>query len=172
MKAEVAKKEEETRASTLIKAGRKLLDELKPILPTDELKRERWLKVYDEQIVAMQTEIKELADGTTNFLLMDPNEKGKRLEDDHGNPIKWDDKAKEIANSLFDFPESDERESDGDPAKKGRSNNSQKGANGLKKPASDTEYYKALAELEEKHTPAEFVVKSAELTKLYKGSNN
>lgn len=172
MKAEVAKKEEETRASTLIKAGRKLLDERKPILPEDAAKRERWLKVYDDEIVAMQTEIKELADGTTNFLLMDPNQKGKRLEDDHGIPVKWEDMANKIADGLFDFPESDERESDGDPAKKGRSNNQQKGANGLKKPASETEYYAMLADLETKHTPAEFATKSAELTKLFKGSNN
>ncbi len=147
LSSEVSKYERERTLSEIVDAANVLLDNLKPVLPSDAAKAKKLRGVFDNEIKALNYEVKTLDDGKKRYLLLD--KEGKRIEDAHGNPISFDAKVKEIAESYFDLQAAENRTGAGDPNKKNEGADS--GNFEFKKPANRDELNKMLLEIESKY---------------------
>jgi hypothetical protein len=86
----------------------------KPILSKDPLKAKNQLRPFIEEVKGFSYQVEDNG-GNRAFLLIDQS--GKRLEDKLGHPLKYTDKWNEIADKYFDFEQSTERSTAGDPDK-------------------------------------------------------
>ena len=159
--------EMEKRFAVVLSEANVIFDEMKPILPTNEVAAKNQRRVFEQAIKAIKYEIQKMQSGKTDIVLL--AEDGKtRLEDEHGNRIKFGDKVKEIVSSLYDLPASDDKSSAGDPNKRKKQTDGKEF--NLTKPKSDQEYIKMLSDIEaEGLSPKEYSEKVAALKKLYRG---
>lgn len=81
------------------------LDNLKPILPEDARKAQRWREKFVEEIG--QFEYQEADD---SFVVL---REGKPVQDSHGYVVKFPDHVHSIAGDLFEFQESEPRQTPG-----------------------------------------------------------
>lgn len=81
------------------------LDKLRPILPEDAKKAQRWREKYFEDFRNYDYQ----ESGDDIMLIKD----GERVKDTHGHPISFEDFARETAESYFDFKAADDRSSSG-----------------------------------------------------------
>lgn len=97
------------RVSNMVKAeAQDFLNTLDPILHDDPVKRATFQALYLDQVASLSYQV-ENDNGKASFLLLDKD--GKRLEDQHGHPVKVNEKWKAIASSIYDFKVSEERHS-------------------------------------------------------------
>lgn len=135
----LTKQKSEKNTETFTKKALEVLDELKPILPTDPKKAANQKNLYKMVLAGLKYNIAE--GGEIIFL----NEDGSRMQDEHGHPIDSTQYLKTLASNYFDFQAADQRQAGGDPNNKG--NNGGQGGNGLKKPATKEEYAKQMNEI-------------------------
>jgi hypothetical protein len=81
------------------------LDEYRPIIAGDAKKVLRWKEKYIEELYKSEYQDH---DGTPV-----PIKDGKPIQDEHGNPISFDDFTKNVATELFDFETAEQRSSSG-----------------------------------------------------------
>ena len=81
------------------------LDEYKPIIPGDAKKILRWKEKFVEELYKCEYQDHE---GTPV-----PTKDGKPIQDEHGNPISFDDFTKNVATEMFDFETAEQRSSSG-----------------------------------------------------------
>ena len=107
-KAKFEEKEKEyTRGTVLSVVEKKALDlisELNPVLSSDPKRAANQKKDLIEKIIKNGFEIQD-----NEIILI--GEEGKRLEDDHGNRIKFDDFVKDTVTSYYDLPVANPRSS-------------------------------------------------------------
>jgi len=111
------------------------LDNLRPVLPEDAKKAQRWKEKYIEEF--RNYEFKEL-DGSIKVL-----KDGKPLQDDHAYDVSFEDLVKQTASEFFDFQTADARSSAGNKSKEQRP---------ITAPKNDDEY---VAKIREAKTPEE-----------------
>ena len=105
----VAKDKEFEKAKILDKVkakGLMLLDELKPILPTDPAKASQWKQTFLNDLVSNNFQEQD-----DDFLVLD--KEGKPMQDAHGYGRKFKEFHKEIADKYFDYQKAEERSSAG-----------------------------------------------------------
>jgi len=125
------KEREFQKRSVLSKIEKRALDELarlRPILPEDEKKAQRWKEKYVEEFRAFDYQEK---DG--DFIML---KDGEPLKDSHGHMIAFDEFARETAGGFFDFKAADDRSSSG--------NKNEPSKPPVKAPKSPDEYFEAL----------------------------
>ena len=113
------------------------LDNLRPILPEDAKKAQRWKEKYIEEFRGF--DFQEL-DGKLVVL-----KDGKPLQDEHAYNVSFEDLVKKTAGEFFDFQTSESRSSAG---------NQQSGGSGFVAPRNEEEYVKMMREAK---TPEEQV---------------
>jgi len=156
-----AKDQREVTMRTVKGKAEQLLAEMKPRLSEDPAKAKKQQRLYEMDLAAYQYEI----DGEEIIV---KNEKGERVENAQGHPMKFDEIVKGIITSNYDIPVADTKSSAGDVTK-GSKTTGQGGAV-LKKPANDDEYAKELHKIDtDKSYDFDTKVKlKSELKSLYK----
>ena len=129
-----AKDQRERILSDVKSKAKSIFDELKPNLPEDPKKAAKLVGVLMSEFDGLSYEM----DGDE---LLNKDKDGKRLENDHGHPIKLDDLVKSKSAEYFDFQASEKRGSIGDPTK------GTKAAIKLQKPATRQAYAQQLHEI-------------------------
>jgi hypothetical protein len=81
------------------------LDRLRPILPEDAKKAQRWREKYVEEFRSFEYQEKD-----DDFIMI---KDGEPLKDTHGHMITFEDFARETAGGFFDFKAADDRSSSG-----------------------------------------------------------
>lgn len=114
--------------STNKERGRKLLASLNPILPQKQ-------EIADNQINDFLTKLEGFdyeGEGDDPIIVKD----GKRLENEHGHPVRLSQKVKELAGANFEFAVQTEKGNAGN----GGDGSAGKTGNGVKVPATEEEY--------------------------------
>ena len=104
----VEKEQEFTKRAILTKIEKRALaelDKLRPILPEDAKKAQRWKEKYFDDFRNYDYQ----ESGDDIMLIKD----GERVKDTHGHPISFEDFARDTAESYFDFRAADDRTSPG-----------------------------------------------------------
>ena len=102
MNSEFSKKAIQAKVREL---GLAKLAEYKPILPGDSNKALKWKEKYIEELYKYEYQDH---DGTPM-----PTKDGKPIQDEHGNPISYNDLTKNVATEMFDFETAEQRSSSG-----------------------------------------------------------
>lgn len=114
-KSKLEEKEKEySRGKVLSVVEKKALDliaELNPVLSSDPKRAANQKKDLIDKIIKNGFEIQD-----NEIILI--GEEGKRLEDDHGNRIKFDDYIKDTVTSYYDLPVANPRSSSGNGGEK------------------------------------------------------
>lgn len=139
--------ERERTLSEIVDAANVIRENLKPVLPTDAAKSKKQIGFFEAEVKALNYEIQNV-NGIKRYLLLD--KENKRIEDSHGNPVLFDAKIKEIAESIWDLQAAEKRNGAGDPNNKGAG--SEGGNFEFKKPANRDDYNKGLLEIDSKYT--------------------
>ena len=128
----IAEKEKEFQKKTIMsKIERRAVEELerlRPILPSDAKKAQRWKEKYIDEFRMFDYEE---IDGDI-ILLRD----GEPVKDSHGHKVTFEDYARETASGFFDFEVAEPRSSTG--------NHSEPGKPPVKAPTNDDEYFARL----------------------------
>lgn len=111
---------------------------LKPILSKDETRARNQREAFAKELLSEGLEIVK-EDG--DFLLL---KDGKRMDDGHGNPVKWKDYVREKATGFFDF-EANNGGSNSGNSNEGNKESGNQGAGGAKKYPDGIEKPKDLA---------------------------
>jgi hypothetical protein len=126
--------------------AKNILENLKPILPSDNTKAEKQLTWFFQELGQFEFDDQ---DGT--ILIM---KDGKLLEDGHGNRINFDSFIKDKAASIWDFQQGTKKEGTGN-GKDGKALPADKaGSSTIKAPKDKTEFARMIAEAK---TPEERV---------------
>lgn len=138
-------------------------EKLRPILSKDPERARNQRKLLEDELRSISYQVEDNG-GKRTFLLLD--KEGNRLEDKHGHPITLAEKVKDVAGKYYDFQESEQRSSAGDPDK----GTAKKGANGaftLKKPTTRAEKQAEMARiLDEVKDPKQQAALYTELEKM------
>lgn len=122
------KEREFQKRSVMSKIEKRALDELerlRPILPEDAKKAQRWKDKYVEEFRAFDYQEK---DG--DFIMI---KDGEPVKDSHGHMVTFDDFARDTASGFFDFRAADDRSSSG--------NKNEPPKPTVKAPKNDQEYF-------------------------------
>ena len=111
-----------------------------PILPSDPDKVQYWEDVYQNELRK-----RDYMENGDDLVVL--GEDGKPLQNDHGNPITFNQFTNDIANKIFEFPKAEERSSAGLHIERGT------GGDGFIPPKTEDEYMARLRE--PKITPKE-----------------
>jgi uncharacterized protein (DUF2249 family) len=171
--------QQKERLTTVSKNAQVILEKLKVVLPEDPARKANHLKLFEQRLAEMPYDIKTGLNGET---LIIPLKKGStdRLEDQHGNPIPFNDVVKNIASEFWDFQQADKR-SAGDPGNSGSgagaaaSTGASADANSkakkfsFTKPKDDADFMAQYKKLEEDKTlsPQEKIRAKGELTAIW-----
>lgn len=138
------------RTLTVVKADAKaLFDALNPVLSEDPARAKNQLRLFELELDGHDYQVEE-KDGKRNILVL--NKDGKRLEDDHGNVIKFEQFVRQAVESNYDITASEKRSTAGNPNEKqppaGGANVKKAGAASNKPPKSFEEYAEQFRDIE------------------------
>lgn len=132
LQAKIEEKEREfNRKAILSKIEKRaidVLDQMRPILPEDAKKAQRWKDKYLEEFRTFDYQEK---DG--DFIML---KDGEPVKDSHGHMVTFDDFARDTAGGYFDFQAADDRSSSG--------NKTSQTKPPVKPPTSDDELYQRM----------------------------
>lgn len=132
LQAKIEEKEREFNKKTVLskieKRALDKLDEMRPILPEDAKKAQRWKDKYLEEFRTFDYQEK---DG--DFIML---KDGEPVKDSHGHMVTFDDFARDTAGGYFDFQAADDRSSSG--------NKTSQNKPPVKPPTSDDELYQRM----------------------------
>lgn len=130
-----AKDQREVTMRTVKGKADQLFAELKPALSEDPAKAAKQRRLYENDLAAFQYEI-------VGDTIIVKDEKGERVENGQGHPLKFEEVIRGIITSNYDIPVADKKSSAGDVTKGSKATGT--GGAALKKPANDDEYAKQL----------------------------
>ena len=122
-------KEKEKVTETLMRDAREVFLSLNPVLNKDKVKAENQVQTFLERVTTTSVLLQE----DRNHLLL--NVDGKRKEDAHGNPIKFNSFVTEEAEKIFDFEKQ---------KAKGSAGNKNEDGTPMTVPTNDKEYQEAF----------------------------
>ena len=132
LQAKIEEKEREFNKKAVLskieKRALDVLDQMRPILPEDAKKAQRWKDKYLEEFRTFDYQEK---DG--DFIML---KDGEPVKDSHGHMVTFDDFARDTAGGYFDFQAADNRSSSG--------NKTSQNKPPVKPPTSDDELYQRM----------------------------
>lgn len=149
--------------------AKKILDEMKPILPKTQEVAISHVNTFLERMAGANVQFVE-ANGKTSSIML--NADGTRMEDAHGNPLAFDSHVKAQAKLYFEFNAADPKSAGGDPKKKGAGAAAGDDDIQVETPKDENHFMKLMAEANKIADLKKRVATRAKLSELWKAKRN